>query len=577
MSINRKIKLVKFIFITIFWGFVVYVFLLQTVHSKKYEQMAVSQHGVSIPLLAERGKILDQYHRPLVYNQLCASIRILPQYVRESSRDSVAKLLASYNLKPHSEIINELITKKNLYWFKKYIDYETACSLKQQLHKRKFDNSIIVVDDIKRIYPFGATLASVTGFIGDEKGLAGLEFSYDTILKGTEGWMLLQKDATGNNYAWPSYPTQKPINGNDLVLTINLDIQDIVYRELEKTVNDFQALSGHIIVLDASDGAVLALADYPDYDPQNFKNSSSKLWTAVSVSDEFEPGSVYKLVICAAALEAPNRKTLLAQKYDVSNGFITVSGRKIKDVHNNGVVDFDNIFVKSSNIGVTMLSQNLSATDFYLKQREFGFGLPTGIELPGEANGFIDRPTSITPLRFANIAFGQGLRATLLQLSMAYLTVAHNGELLKPYLVKEIRQNHKVLYNGKKTVVRRVFSEADAQIMKEILASVVTDGTGRAASLHESQVCGKTGTAQKIEPDGKYSATKSVMTFIGFFPKDNPRYLISVMIDEPKKSRFAGEVTCPLFKTIAQKILYLEKPNHNHNHHLLTYAGPSTN
>jgi cell division protein FtsI/penicillin-binding protein 2 len=539
--------------------------------------MAGSQHGVSIPLLAERGKILDCKYRPLAYNQLCASIRILPQYVRESSRDSVAALIASYNLKPRSEIFHQLTTNKNLFWFKKYIDYEIACSLKQQLRKRKFDNSIIVADDIKRIYPFGASIGSVTGFIGDEKGLAGIECNYDTILKGIEGWMLLQKDATGNNYAWPTYPTQKPLNGNDVILTIDLDIQDMVYRELENAVNQFKALRGQVIVLDAKDGAVLALTEYPDYDPQDFMNSSPNLWKAASISDEFEPGSVYKLIICATALEAPNRNALLSQKYDVSNGFISVSGRKIKDVHNNGIIDFNNIFIKSSNIGVTILSQNLDPANFYLKQRAFGFGLPTGIELPGEASGYVDRPSKITSLRFANNAFGQGLRATLIQLSMAYLTIAQNGELLKPYLVKEIRKNNNILFRNKKTVVRRVLNTSDAQMIKEILANVVTHGTGRAACLEEYQVCGKTGTAQKIEPDGKYSQTKSIMTFIGFFPKENPRYLIAVLVDEPKISRFAGEVTCPLFQNIAQKILHLEKPGNNHDDHLLTLLEPTTN
>ncbi len=533
--------------------------MLQTVYSKKYEQMAISQHGVRVPLLAERGKILDCKNRPLAYNQLSASIRILPQFVREHCRDSVADLLSAYNLRTRSEIINELTKNTNLYWFKKYIDYQTACSLRTKLHKSRCDNSIIIADDIKRVYPFGATTASVVGFLGDEKGLAGLEFSFDSILRGIPGWILLQKDATGNNQPWPSYPTLKPVNGYDIKLTIDLDIQDMVYQELEKTVDHFKAIRGQVIVLDANDASILAMVDFPDYDPNNFRNSPSKAWMTSSISDEFEPGSVYKLVICAAAMTSPNRDILMNQRYDVSHGFIQISGRKIKDVHNNGIVDFNDIFIKSSNIGVSLLSQSITPADFYLKQRQLGFSLPTGIELPGEASGFIDQPVSLTPLRFANIAFGQGVRATLLQLSMAYLTIAQDGELLKPYLIKEIADNNKILYRGNKTVVRRVLSESDAQTIQDILASVVISGTGRAAQLDGYQACGKTGTAQKIEPDGKYSTTKSIMTFIGFFPKEQPKYLIAVMIDEPKISRFAGEVTCPLFQTIATKLVLREK------------------
>ncbi|MEO0074708.1 MAG: penicillin-binding protein 2 [candidate division WOR-3 bacterium] len=560
----------KIILSVIFCIIALYVFYLETFEAKQYEQMAESQHTFQLPLLAERGKIFDCQDRPIVYNQMTASIRILPQYVRPSAIDSVANLLAQYNLKPKNEILHELRTRRSLYWFKKNIDYQVACSLKQKLRKCKFDNSVIVADAIRRIYPFSEILASVTGFVGDEAGLAGIEYRYDSILKGTEGYIVLQKDASGNNFAWSSYPTKKPINGQDIVLTINLDIQDIAYRELANYVNRFKALRGQVIVLNAQDAALLALAEYPDYDPHQPTQFSQELWKAASISDEFEPGSVYKLLICATALESPNRDLLINQKYDVSNGFITISGKKIKDVHNNGILDFPGIFIKSSNIGVSLLSQLVSPKDFFLKQREFGFGMPTGIELPGEAAGYIDKPANLKPLRFANIAFGQGVRVTLLQLAMAYLSIANDGELLKPYLVKEIRNQNKVVMCNKRTVVRRVLSSENAQIIKEILAGVVNQGTGRAAALSGFQVCGKTGTAQKIEPNGTYSATRSVMTFIGFFPKENPKYLIAVMIDEPKISRFAGEVTCPLYRSIAEQIIQLDNPHYKPNANLLT-------
>jgi cell division protein FtsI/penicillin-binding protein 2 len=557
MNSIKRVKIVKFILSLAFVTLFIYVFMLQTFYAKKYDLQAKRQQSDSIPLLAERGKILDTKFRPLVYNQLCSSIRILPKYVR--CRDSVATLLASYELKPENEIIDELNTKSGLFWFKKFIDYQVANRLKKDLHHRQFDNSVIVADDLKRIYPFGSSIASVTGIMGDETGLSGLEFSFDSILKGKPGWIILQKDATGNDYYWPSYPQVQPINGSDVVLTIDLEMQEIAYKNLVKCVDSFQAIRGSVLILDANDGSILAMCDYPDFDPQNFRDYPSNLWTPFAISDEFEPGSVYKLVICATALTSNAKDTLLERKYDVSKN-ILISGKKIKDVHNNGVLTFDDIFIKSSNIGVSLLSQMLSAKDFYVMERSFGLSFPTGIEMSGEANGFVDRPKQLTQLRFANNAFGQGVRATLLQLSMAYLSIAQNGKLLKPYIVKQINNNGKTIYQGEKKIVRQVLDEKTALMIKDILARAVIDGTGRAAALDEYQVCGKTGTAQKLEPDGRYSDKKSIMTFIGFFPKDNPRYLIATMVDEPKFTRFAGEVTCPLFQKIANEILRAENP-----------------
>lgn len=556
MNTTKRMKFVKFILSVVFLGLTIYVILLQTVYFKKFKTIAINQQSVKVPLIAERGKILDCNNRPLAFNQLCASIVILPQFVRSS--DSVANILASYNFKPKNEILSDIENKKAYFWFSKYINYEITDRLKKDLIKSKIANSVFITDDPKRVYPFGAAVGSVIGFLGDERGRAGLEYSLDTILRGTPGWILLQRDAIGNNYYWPSYPKQPPINGSDIKLTLNLDIQQIAYKNLAKYVDSFQALRGSVLVIDAQDASILAMCDYPDFNPENFNAYPPHLYKSIAICDEFEPGSVYKLLICATALESDKKDLLLSQIYDVSSGFITISGKKIKDVHNNGKIDFANIFIKSSNIGVSMLSQLLSPDDFYAMERKFGFGLPTGIELPGEASGYLDRPQSLTPLRFANNSFGQGVRATLLQLSMAYLAVANNGILLKPYIIKEIINNNKSIYQGEKKVVRRVLNEETAWQIKEILGRAVSEGTGKAAQIENYPVCGKTGTAQKIEPDGKYSSKKSMMTFIGFFPQNNPQYLIAIYIDEPKISRFAGEVTCPLFKTIATRILRLQ-------------------
>ncbi len=554
INVIKRIKLIKWGISITFAGLLIYLFITQIVEYQKYEKLARSEHWQKDTLIAERGRILDRQYRLLAFCQLSATVSVHPRYVRNP--DSAAQILSALGIGEKSEILNKLIQSKEYFTFARMIEYEQALKLKEVLRRHRFTNCVYVNDATKRIYPFNEVTASVVGIIGKEHGLAGIENYFDKVLSGEPGWILKQKDAIGNHYVWPSYPIKQPIAGSDVVLTIDVDMQQLAYQTLQKYVENLQAIRGSIVILDVKDAAVLAMVDYPDYNPDKFVATDRNLWKASAISDEFEPGSVFKLVICASALELLPTEHLLSKKWDVSKGYIEIAGKKIKDVHNNGIVDFYDIFAKSSNIGVSLLSQEIPAENFYEMARRFGFGLTTGIELPGEANGYLDRPQSMTQLRLANNSFGQGLRVTLLQLATAYLAVAQNGLLLKPYIVKEIIKNGKITYQGQKKIVRRVMSEKNAEIIKDILGQVVNRGTGRAAALYDCQVCGKTGTSQKIEPNGTYSATKSIMTFVGFFPQNNPQFLIAVMIDEPKRSRFAGETTCPAFREIALRIKY---------------------
>ncbi|MCS7259047.1 MAG: penicillin-binding protein 2 [candidate division WOR-3 bacterium] len=550
-----RIQIFRWIVNAVFILLLMYLFWIQVVKHHYYNEQALKQHCDSIPLYAERGKIFDCKNRLLAYNERGFSVRIFPQYVR--SIDSVAEILTCYKLSPKDKLLAELKNQKHLFWVARFVDYEVGTNLQKDLMKYKFDNSVVVREAIKRIYPYGPVLGSIIGFTGIEGGLAGIEFSCDQYLKGKSGWEILQKDALGNKYRWPSYRICKSINGSDVVLTIDLDIQQIAYQLLKKYVDNLQAIKGSVIVLNCEDGAVLALADYPDFDPNSPYLFPQDYWKITAITDEFEPGSVYKLIICATALQSEQMDLLLSQKYNTSSGYITIGGKKIKDVHNNGILNFEDIFIKSSNIGVSLLTLQITPDEFYQMEKKFGFGTRLGIELPGEAKGFIDRPEKLTPLRFANNAFGQGIRTTLLQLASAYLAIANDGVLLKPYIVKSIVNNNKIIYYGKKEIIRRVLSEKQSKMIKTILSKVVQEGTGRQAAIPGYEVCGKTGTAQKLEPNGKYSNSKSIMSFIGFFPKDDPKFLIAIMLDEPQKLRFAGETVCPLFKELALKILYL--------------------
>jgi cell division protein FtsI (penicillin-binding protein 3) len=322
----------------------------------------------------------------------------------------------------------------------------------------------------------------------------------------------------------------------------------------------------------------LGLADYPGYDPTRFDAFPKETYKSAALSDQFEPGSSFKLVICAAALESPEADRLTRQAYDVSSGFIEIGKYKIHDAHKNGILDFAGLFIKSSNPGCALLSMQLRPEKYYELARALGFGNTVGIGLPNEGSGWMDPPEKLNRLRFANVAFGQGVTTTLLQLAAAYLCVANDGSYLRPYLIESVRQpgnpgplsdrgfrqaslgwTGRVVRSFSPSRLRQAIRPENARKIKDILERVVVEGTGVQAQIDGVSVCGKTGTAQKVEPGGVYSKTKSRMTFIGFFPKVQPRYVIAVLVDEPKTDRFASTAACPVFKQIGENLIMLDR------------------
>lgn len=561
-----RIKIVKRGLI-VFWIIgLIYVFYLQIISGEKYSRLARELHEVKAELLAPRGQIYDRDGFCMAANRSCFSVSVLPQYLK--NKKAAADILTEYGMRDYRTTVRELKQRKKFYWYLKQMDYERGKKLIEKLKEAGLSGAISVVEDKDRYYPFRDMVASVIGFVGNikpgtKKGWAGIEFEFDSLLSGKSGYTIYGRDGLGNIYPHPAYPIEAAIPGCDIYLTLDLDIQQIVYEELRSCIEKYRANMGSVLVMDVQTGEILAMVDYPDYDPNRYQKFNPKRWTPSAIADEFEPGSSFKLTILAAALNSQNREYLLKKKYDVSKGYIVISGKKIKDSHKAKIIDFQEIFVYSSNIGVCLLSQELEAKDFFLTARKLGFTKPTGIELPGEANGYLDQPRKLRKaLRFANNAFGQGLRVSFLQLANSYSAVANDGFLLKPYIVKKIVNSGKeVIYQGERTVIRQALAKTTVEKIKEILARAVTDGSGIKAKLDDYEVCGKTGTAQKLE-NGRYSAEKSLMTFIGFFPKNKSKYLVGILVDEPKRTletRFAGDVTCPLFKNIATRLIRLKQ------------------
>ncbi|UCG42609.1 MAG: penicillin-binding protein 2 [candidate division WOR-3 bacterium] len=558
---SRRVKVVVAVFVLFWAGLFIRAIQIQLVRWKYFEAEARKQHWDRVELNARRGRVFDRLGRALTLNHTSATVQVLPQHIRDkdAGKDTLAAILAKYGLGSRRGIRSKLRKYDHLFRLARGVDYSTAAELKDVLVDRQFHNCTLVDDENQRIYPYEEVCANVVGFIGTEQGRAGIEARFDSVLRGRQGSVLLQRDAVGHCLPYPSYPRTEPVEGADIRLTLDADIQSICYQAVKNRVRETGAVAGSAVVLDARTGAVLAIADFPSYDPAKRRRGDTLYFQSAAVCDEFEPGSSFKPVIGLAALESPLAGRLTARKYDASAGEIEVSHRKIKDAHKLGVMDFDGLFVQSSNVGCVMLSMSVGPEQFYLLARALGFDNRVGIELPGEAAGRIDPPEKLNRLRLANNAFGQGLTVTLLQLAAAYNCIANDGLYVKPFLVGSIEFRGRKLCRSERTEVRRAVKKEAAQRMRDILAKAVTEGTGELAAIEGVSVCGKTGTAQKVIPGVGYSQTASMMSFVGFFPKERPRYVVAVLLDEPSEFRFASAAACPVFREIGEGLLALER------------------
>lgn len=414
----------------------------------------------------------------------------------------------------------------------------------------------------KRLYPLGTLAGQVIGFVDqDLRGLEGVEYAYDDLLRASVGWTTLQRDAAGRAFRSMEYMEREAEPGRSVVLTLDSRYQAIVEEGLRNTVQKFNADGGSVIVLEPHSGDLLALANLPGFDPSQVCEGDSAAFRNRAVSYIFEPGSTFKVFTAAAALE----EGLVApgETFDGENGETRVGKFTIGEAegHRFGPMTLRDAVVHSSNICMLKVGRKVGREKLFEYARAFGFGCPTGVGLPGEVKGRLDRPQNWSEARLANLSFGQGVAVTALQIACAYGTLANNGVLIRPRVVKAILSPDNAFLRDTTLVVRRVVSPMTADSIRSYLAEVVTKGTGTKAKVEGISVAGKTGTAQKSE-NGKYVSGKHVASFIGFLPVEAPKWVIAVVVDEPKGvSYFGGDVAAPLFREIAQKMLALpEKP-----------------
>ncbi len=538
---------------------------IQVFEHTYYSSLSNAQYYAEIILPAKRGIIFDRKGKILATNTIEVRIGADPVYLRKVKADlneiagNLAKIFGGEK-KFYLEKLNE--RNKRFVWLVKDASKFSVArfdsfvnSLKTRREKEVY-RGIIKIERFKRYYPYDNLASHVLGTVNNEdKPLMGIELKFDKILRGKNGFMRLAKDGLGDVRASAELELVRPIDGYNLKLTIDAEVQSIIESELEKGVKEFEAESGVALVVDPWTGDILGLANYPGFNPnyywlynvENFKNRA--------IIDAFEPGSTFKIVPASLLLEKDSTK--LYAKVNVDGGKSLIRGVKVVDYEPRDMLSFVEVLKHSSNIGMAKLSLGLDNVEFYRHARNFGFGTYTGIGLPGESKGELKTPDKWFSATKIFMSFGYELRATPLQIAMAYASIANGGVLIQPRIVKEIiNSDGKVVKSFPIVPVRRVISERTAKILTEILESVVNEGTGVQAKVENLRVAGKTGTAQIYEL-GFYSKSKYRASFVGFFPVEKPKFVCFVMLESPKKKYAGGAVAAPIFKRIVEQLIRL--------------------
>jgi cell division protein FtsI (penicillin-binding protein 3) len=513
-----------------------------------------------------RGDIYDRNGQELAVSIEMESLAANPRAIEDAA--ATAKQLSAIIKIPAVRLKKQLSKQRAFVWLKHYLSPRQAEAVRALELK-----GIHFVKDNRRYYPNVKLAGHVIGFVGrDHIGLEGLEVAQDFLLRGESTTLLPgAKDARGQIIYTHGLPDESRPQGYSLRLTLDNRIQYIAERELEKTIKDFEAKSGTVVIVEPKSGEILAMSVSPSYNPNSFSSYDPSAWRNRAVTDAFEPGSTFKIFLMAAALEEG-----LVHPDDLfycEQGKYRILNHTIHDWKKFGWLSLEQILRYSSNIGAVKVAEKLGPKRFYHYIKVFGFGAPTSTGLPGETSGLIRSTDEWTPVDLAAASFGQSLSVSAMQLAMALGAVANDGLLMHPLLVKEVLDHQgQVVKRNRPRVVRRAISVNTAQQLKKLLSHVLRpDGTGARAALAHYHAAGKTGTAQRINRySGSYAENRYTASFIGFAPVTEPKILIVVVINEPKKGFHGGVVAAPAFRRVAQQTLHAlrvapDKKDDKHN------------
>ncbi len=546
------------------------LFYLQVIKHDFFKQKSSGQLKKVIHIQPHRGHIFDRHGAVLAMSREAYSIYATPQAVRniEKTALTLAKILNENPI----EIQKKLASKQNFVWIKRRV----LPDLKEAIDQAKL-SGINAIQEEKREYPRGQLAADMIGFVGLDGGLAGLEYQFDSRLKGSPAKIIIEGDPSGfrlisskaNILGRPKgfkfgsrHVEPASFDGDHVYTTIDSFIQYSAESHLAKQIEEMEAISGQVIVMNPQTGEVLAMADFPTFNPQFFFESTQSILKNSCIVDVFEPGSIFKLVTMSAAIEErivePDSMVTIPETLQLANRTIRESHPRSEDEKDRDDKPASEILVHSLNVGTTLLAQSIGDKKFYSYIKRFGFGQRYGVQLPGESNGILRHVDRWSAVDIGMMSFGQGVGVTPLQMVSAGSVIANGGYLIKPRIIHSVSDYEGVTVKAnQKQVLRRVVKEATAFKVKQMLEAAVFEGTGQRAKIPGYRIMGKTGTAQVAGPGGVgYLKGEYIASFLGFFPFDQPKYVILVSIHSPKKYISGGMVSAPVFKRIAQDIIH---------------------
>ncbi len=534
------------------WALVIGIRLVhvQVLGQAFFEQAGARQSERTLNLDPRRGPILDRTGRPLAVSVDAESLYAVPQDVADAPATAQALSRAlSLDAAERRELLGKLQQKSRAFvWIQRKLDPATARRVRElQLEGLGF------LTEHRRYYPQRELVAHVLGYVGlDNEGMSGIEHAYEKEIRGRAAKVVVHTDARRR----PVAQTERPsTDGAAVTLTIDERIQHIAERELERSVGETGSIAGSVVVVEPFSGEVLAMAGRPAFNPNRYNAYPSSRWRNRAVSDAFEPGSIFKIVTAAAGLQ--ENVVAPGELIDCGNGRIEIAGTVINDHAVFNQLTFAQAVSRSSDIGMIRVAQRLGRDNFARYLRDFGFGAPSGIDLPGESAGLV-RPTARwSALSLPTLSFGQEIGVTALQITMAAAVVANGGYLMKPFVVRRVEDaSGRLVRETKPLVVRRVLEPQTVDTLTTILQEVVSSGTGKNAAVPGYVVAGKTGTAQKIDASGRYSMVDHVASFVGFAPAARPALVILASLDTPRGPKNqGGDVAAPLFARIAEGAL----------------------
>ena len=563
---RKRVMQLMIIFSTLFLIIIARVAHLQFIKGDELREDSLKRRLYTQKLTPSRGEIVDTNGTTIVGNRKSYNVYVVPVEYQEALEKNTANI--ENDSKKLAELIGveqskikENLSKENSYYrlIKKDLDKEIVEKLKEE----KIAGVGIETTTV-RSYTQKSLLANVIGFVGsDGQGLEGLEATYNDELTGEEGLLIVERDRKGNKIPSKQHEYQEATEGNSLVLTVDSNIQYIVDDELRKlSESDINPKSAYTIVQDVNTGEILAMGSYPTYDPGNGGNADAESRRNGAVQFNFEPGSIFKLITLSSGLDsgAINKNDTFMD----SAGYIQIANHKIKNWNRKagGNLSLQQAASDSNNVVMVKIGQKMGKETFNKYIANFGFGSKTDIGLYGEEKGLVRSVDSLSSLDYATTNIGQSILVTPIQMINAVSSIANGGNLMQPYIVKEIKDaNGKTIQQNKPTVLRRVISEETSKSMLEIMRYVVTSNGAKAANIPGFDIGGKTGTAQKVgENGGGYAAGKYVTSFVGVAPTKDPKYAIITVVNEPSGTPVYGSTTAaPTASNILKRILLLNK------------------